>query len=278
VIFLGNRVKKYRWVKSIFTFVLVFSFVVPIESVAETFSSSNFKVLDPVINISGDRSTSANFILLQALGELGLGTSSATSFQITPGFLAFPAVTAPAVTATAGDAQATLSWTAASGFLGWTVSSYNVGQSTTAGGPYTYTSLGNVLSSTRTGLSNGTTYYFVIRPEDIFGNTIATSTEVSATPQAGVATGGGGGGPPSLIEAPPFVPRLPVKTEEERREELRACLALTDFNNDGVVNIVDFSIFLYAVSGTSSAPSRYDLDNNGIIDLVDISILFYCWG
>lgn len=168
---------------------------------AEVFSSSNFQVLDPVVNVGAGRSTSTSFRLLQSFGELSLGTSTAASFQLNPGFLTFPTTTIPSVTASAGDGQVSLSWTAATGQLGWTVSGYTIGQSTTSGGPYSYSSVGSVTSSSRTGLSNGTTYYFVVNPEDTFGNIIATSTEVSSTPVAGVTPppGGGGGGGIGII-------------------------------------------------------------------------------
>jgi len=51
-----------------------------------------------------------------------------------------------------------------------------------------------VTSSTRTGLTNGTPYYFVVIPKDAFGNRIATSSEVSSTPVSSGSGGGGGGG------------------------------------------------------------------------------------
>lgn len=170
---------------------------------AQVFQSTDFRVLDPVLN-SSSYSTSADYRLFSSITEISIGTSTITDFGINAGFLYFPFVTTPAVSTTAGDAQVALTWTASTGFLGWTVAGYNVGQSTTAGGPYTYSSVGNVLSSTRTGLTNGTTYYFVVRPEDVFGNAIATSTEVSGTPVAAASPaptpppsgGGGGGGPP----------------------------------------------------------------------------------
>ena len=76
--------------------------------------------------------------------------------------------------------------------LGWTVSGYTVGQATASGGPYSYTSVGNVLAATRSSLTNGTPYYFVIRIQDAFSNFVATSSEVTATPAS--AGGGGGGG------------------------------------------------------------------------------------
>ena len=167
---------------------------------ADVFSSASFRILDSVINTAGGRSTSTSFILLEASGELGIGTSTITNFTLNVGFLTFPTVTIPTVTPAAGDTKVDLSWTSSTGALGWVVSGYTVGQSTTSGGPYTYTSLGNITSSSRTGLSNGITYYFVVLPEDAFGNTIATSTEVSAIPVAGAPpppSGGGGGIAPS---------------------------------------------------------------------------------
>ncbi|MDB6080044.1 MAG: hypothetical protein JWO82_3791, partial [Akkermansiaceae bacterium] len=58
--------------------------------------------------------------------------------------------------ATAGNTQAGLSWTAASG-----ATSYNVKRATTSGGPYTTLTNVATTSYTDTGLTNGTTYYYV---------------------------------------------------------------------------------------------------------------------
>ncbi len=154
---------------------------------AEELNSGSYKVLEPVM-YSGGYSTSGTFQLLGSIGEIAVGTSSSLTYGGKAAFLTYPFVTTPSLSATAGDTQVSLSWTASSGFLGWTVSGYSVGRSTTSGGPYTYTSVGNVLSSTETGLTNGTPYYFVVRVKDALGNFIATSTESTATP-----TGSGGG-------------------------------------------------------------------------------------
>lgn len=186
-------------------------FSVSVKTDASEFTSTNFRVLDPVLQTaSSTEMSSSNFRLLGTVGQLAIGTSTATNFNISSGFLYFPTVTSPVVTATAGDAKVTLSWTAAQGFLGWTVSGYNVGRSTTAGGPYTYSSsLGNVTTSARTGLTNGTTYYFIVRAEDALGNSIATSSEISSTPVAapadsgGSGGGGGGGGGGGIFETAP---------------------------------------------------------------------------
>lgn len=152
-------------------FVMLILFLFPAASFGDEFTSSNFKVLDPVISSAGF-STSTSFQLLGTLAQIGTGTSTASSFNVSAGFLYFPFVTTPIVTATGGDAQVSLTWSGSAGFVGWTVSGYSIGQSTAPGGPYTYTSVGNVTGSTRTGLTNGTPYYFIVRPEDAFGNTI----------------------------------------------------------------------------------------------------------
>lgn len=183
-------------------FFAVFIFLLPFVARGDVYTSTNYQVLDPVINIGGNRATSTSFDVFQILGQYILGTSTSAGFYLQSGFLAYPFASSPVVTATAGNGQVALSWSASQGYLGWTVSGYNVGQSTSVGGPYTYSSsLGNVTSSTATGLINGTTYYFVIRAEDFFGNSVATSSEKYATPVAPTTppvtpppSGGGGGG------------------------------------------------------------------------------------
>jgi hypothetical protein len=177
--------------KNIFILILVISIFFPKTIFAQEFSSGSFKVLDPVI-APGGYSTSAGFQLWSNIAEIALGTSSSALYNLGAGFLRYPFASTPTVSATAGDGSVTLSWTSSTGFSGWTATSYSTGYSTTSGGPYIYNSLGNVLTSTISGLTNSTTYYFVVRVKDIFGNFIATSTQVSATPVS--SSGGGGGG------------------------------------------------------------------------------------
>ncbi len=125
---------------------------------------------------------------------MSIGQSASTNFGVNSGSLYFPTVNTPALAVTAGTEQATLTWSAAVGALGLNVSGYNVGRSTTSGGPYNYSNVGNVLSNTVTGLTGDTTYYFIIQVKDSLGNIIATSTEVSGTPSSSGSPGGGGGG------------------------------------------------------------------------------------
>ena len=173
------------------------------------YSSTNFILRDPVITIEGGRSTSETFEYFSSTGQTVDGESTSTSFISRSGFLYFPVASSPVVSATAGNAQVSFTWTASIGTLA-NITTYELGTATISGGPYTYESVGNVLSFTKTGLTNGTAYYFKVRA---FANTLrlAESTEVSATPTGSAPSpspsplssgGGGGGGGGGTIFAP----------------------------------------------------------------------------
>lgn len=88
------------------------------------------------------------------------------------------------LTATAGNAQVVLSWTASSGAV-----SYNVGRATVSGGPFTTISTSGAVTTTsytNTSLTNGTTYYYVVSAVNAAGQS-ANSSQVSATPLAAPA-------------------------------------------------------------------------------------------
>lgn len=196
-----NKTLKYtKFLCGLALFFVLFS-VLTLFARADEFTATNFKVLDPVLFPAG-YSTSTDYQLLSTIGQTAVGTSTASSFNVSGGFLYFPFVTTPVVFATSGDGKVDLSWTSASSGVGWTVGGYNVGQSATSGGPYTFTSVGNVTSSSRTGLSNSAVYYFVIQVKDALDNVIATSLPVSATPTTPTPTpsdGGGSGGGGSYV-------------------------------------------------------------------------------
>jgi len=91
-------------------------------------------------------------------------------------------VTVPAaptnLSATGGNAQVSLTWTGSSG-----ATSYNVKRGTTSGGPYTTVGSPATTGYTDTGLTNGTTYYYVVTAVNSGGES-GNSSQASATPQA----------------------------------------------------------------------------------------------
>jgi len=86
------------------------------------------------------------------------------------------------LTATAGNEQVALTWSASSG-----ATSYNVGRATTAGGPYTTISSPNATGYTDSSVTNGTTYYYVVSATNSAG-TSANSSQVSAAPSGPVTS------------------------------------------------------------------------------------------
>ena len=85
------------------------------------------------------------------------------------------------LTATAGNAQVTLSWNASSG-----ATSYHVKRGTASGGPYTTLSSPTTNSYTDTTASNGTPYYYVVSAVNTNGES-GNSGQATATPVAPVS-------------------------------------------------------------------------------------------
>ncbi|HEY6182773.1 MAG TPA: fibronectin type III domain-containing protein, partial [Terriglobales bacterium] len=78
--------------------------------------------------------------------------------------------------AVAGDTQVSLTWTAVSG-----ATSYHVKRSTTTGNGYTQVSAPTGTSFTDTGLTDGTTYFYVVSAMNAYGESF-NSTEANAKP------------------------------------------------------------------------------------------------
>lgn len=186
------------FIKTIVLAVFLFSFF----SLAKaSFTSTSFELENPSTSvISGGQSSSSSFQYLSATGQINQGQSTSTTFSQNAGFLYFPTATSPVVTVTPGDGQVTLVWTASTGIFA-NITSYSVGVSTSSGGVFTYTDVGNVTTSVRTGLTNSTLYYFKIRSfaADLYLSESAevTATPVSATTPTPGPTNGGGPGPSS---------------------------------------------------------------------------------
>lgn len=168
-------------------------------------SSDGFRILDSQQTIFGGTasSSSSHFGLTAVIGGFAIGSSSFTSFGLRSGFLYYPKVTAPVLnTATGGNGQVALSWSAATAYQGWSIGGYNVCHKSS--GSYTCVDTSSTSTSyTKTGLTNGTTYTFKIQAYDGVAtkNIIAESNEKTATPVAAATptptpppSGGGGGG------------------------------------------------------------------------------------
>jgi cellulose 1,4-beta-cellobiosidase len=91
-----------------------------------------------------------------------------------------PPLSPTGLTATPGHQQVTLSWTASSG-----ATSYTVKRGTASSGPFTTVTTLTGTTYTLTGLTNGTTYYFVVSASNGNGES-ANSSAVSAIPGAPV--------------------------------------------------------------------------------------------
>ena len=119
-------------------------------------------------------------MLFLLLLVVGLWVTGCTSGSPAPGGGGDPTVpAAPAgVVATAGNAQVSLTWTASSG-----AASYHVKRSTVSGGPYTQVGAPTAAAYADTGLTNGTTYYYVVTALNTAGES-GNSAEVNAKPAA----------------------------------------------------------------------------------------------
>jgi fibronectin type 3 domain-containing protein len=111
---------------------------------------------------------------LNAAGE----SANSSQANATPTAPATPPAAPTGLQAVAGNAQVSLTWSASTG-----ATSYNVQRSTTSGGPYTQVAAPTTTSDTDTGLTNGTTYYYVVAASNAAGQS-ANSSQVSATPTA----------------------------------------------------------------------------------------------
>ena len=115
------------------------------------------------------------FYVVSALNASGESANS-TEVSVTP---SSPVLAAPKdLIATAGNRQVSLTWTASSG-----ATSYHVKRAATNGGPYSQVSAPTNASYTDSGLTNGTTYYYVVSALNASGES-ANSTQASATPSA----------------------------------------------------------------------------------------------
>jgi fibronectin type 3 domain-containing protein len=115
------------------------------------------------------------FYVVSAVNSVGesANSSQASAMPVAP---TQPPAAPAGLHATAGNAQVTLGWNASAG-----ATSYHVKRSTTSGGPYTQVGAPTATNFSDTGLTNGTTYFYVVSALNAVGES-ANSTQASATP------------------------------------------------------------------------------------------------
>ena len=85
------------------------------------------------------------------------------------------------LTATPGNSQITLGWSAPTSEGGSAITNYNIYRSTTSGGEAILDTIGNVLGYTDSGLTNGQTYFYRVSAVNAAGES-PLSNEATATP------------------------------------------------------------------------------------------------
>ncbi len=164
------------------------------------------------------------------------GEASATPSDITP-----PA--APQnLAATASDGQASLDWDDNSES---DLASYSVYRSTTQGSGYTLVTAGLGSSDyVDTGLTNGTTYYWVVTASDTSANESANSAEASATP---------------TDLTPPAAPTGLVATADDGQVSL-------DWADNGEGDLASYSVYRSTTQGSGYALLAADLGPSDYVD------------
>jgi fibronectin type 3 domain-containing protein len=127
----------------------------------------------PSFTDTGVSNGTTYFYVVSAVNANG---ESANSGEVTATPHGSPPATPTGLSAAAGNAQVSLSWSASTG-----ATSYNVKRSTVTGGPYTVVGTPTSPSFTDTSVSNGTTYFYVVSAVNANGES-ANSGEVTATP------------------------------------------------------------------------------------------------
>ena len=133
----------------------------------------------------------AVFVAAMVSGCFGAGATGPGPIHVQGGGTAPAAPTG--LTATAGNAQVTLGWTASAG-----ATSYNIYRGTATGTETLIKTGVTTTSFTDTGLTNGTTYFYKVTAVNAVGES-AKSNEASVTPSA---TGGAPAAPTGLTATP----------------------------------------------------------------------------
>jgi predicted phage tail protein len=129
---------------------------------------------------------------VSAVSSVGEGPQSNEASAIPATAPSYP----QGLSASAGNAQVVLTWSAPSSNGGSSISGYKVYMGTNSGGETLFITLGNVLTYTNTGLTNGQTYYYKVSAfnsvgEGTFSNeAIAIPATTPSAPQSSSASSG----------------------------------------------------------------------------------------
>ncbi|MGH2427383.1 MAG: S-layer homology domain-containing protein [Candidatus Limnocylindria bacterium] len=225
---------------------------------------------DPEIN----NVSTAKHTVTAASGLLATASDESTEFYF-HGFLELegtpepPPPAAPTnLSATAGDGEVALSWTASTG-----ATSYNVKRGTTDGGPYSTIASPTTTSHTDTTVTNGTTYYYVVSAENADGES-NDSSQVSATPSAE---------PPPPPPPPPPDEDHPFTDIDGHQFEadivwlynagITSGCSSTRFCPDNAVNREQMASFLVRALDLPASSTNYFGDDDGSIHHADINAL-----
>ena len=216
------------------------------------------------------------YYMVRAENAQGIGPNS-TEASATPS----PTVTVPSaprnLRATPGISQVNLEWSAPANNGGAPITNYSVYRGTSLGGETLLTTLGNVLTYTDTGLTNGQTYWFKVSAVNYIGEGTSCPA-ISATPSYDfdyrLINGDteveitGYHGPGGFVSIPGTIDGKPVTSIGDHAFD--SCMSLTSMTIPiGVTSIGD-SAFYYC---TSLASVTIPI---GVTSLGDYSF-YYCY-
>ncbi len=148
-----------------------------------TSSGTEIQIATPSTNSYTDTSATNGTKYFYVVSGVDSTGESANSNEVsaTPAAPAQAPPTPTNLTATAGNAQVALTWSASTG-----ATSYQVKRSTTSGSGFSTVGSPTATNYTDTSVTNGTTYYYVVSAVNSAGES-ANSSQVSATPSAPAA-------------------------------------------------------------------------------------------
>ena len=244
--------------KLFFAFTLLLFGLAPFAQ-AEDYTNTNFILRAPVVTVEGGRSETANFKYISSSGQTDTGEDSNTNFIHRAGFLYFldpspaPSPSPPTGGGTSGKVsllpQVNFSGQADEGTKVFLLQDARVTTTLLVGREGTF-----LLSLTA--LSPGR-YIFGLYAENSAGARSTLRTfPVRVFPQ-------------SLINITNIT--FEFLLDRDRKEAL-----CSDFNGDGKVELIDFSILIFWFE-RADVPAAMDCNADGKADLVDFSIMAYYW-